>query len=68
MGSSLTMFRVRAMQIQSQDHVPQPIAPKKSAVRPALTFDAYETDGFYDEMIDEQGRPRPVSELLIQKI
>lgn len=33
-----------------------------------VTFDAYNTDGFYDELFDEQGHPRPESELLIWKI
>ena len=33
-----------------------------------LMFDGYDTDGMYDELIDQNGRPRPGSELLIQKI
>ena len=33
-----------------------------------LTFRNYDTGGFYDELIDEQGRPRAGSELLLQRI
>lgn len=33
-----------------------------------LHFRNYETQGFFDELIDENGRPRPGAELLLQKI
>ncbi len=32
------------------------------------TFDSYDTDGFYDELIDTSGRPRQAAELLLRKI
>lgn len=34
----------------------------------ALGFETYDTEGFYDELIDEHGRPRPGAELLIERI
>ena len=48
-----------ALQIQTQG---TPVASSK------LTFAGYDTVGFHDEMIDEQGRPRPGTELLVQRI
>lgn len=33
-----------------------------------LHFRQYETSGFFDEMVDENGRPRPGAELLMQRI
>ncbi len=33
-----------------------------------LTFQSYDTEGMYDEWIDEHGRPRPGAELLLAKI
>lgn len=33
-----------------------------------LDFSNYDVGGFFDELIDEQGRPRPAAELLVQKI
>lgn len=33
-----------------------------------LTFHAYELEGMYDELIDEQGRPRPGAEILVNRI
>ena len=33
-----------------------------------LHFREYETDGFFDELIDESGGPRPGAELLLQRI
>jgi hypothetical protein len=33
-----------------------------------LTFQDYETDGFYDELMDEQGNPRPGVDVLISRI
>lgn len=35
---------------------------------PAMTFDAYDVGGFYDEMLDANGRPRPGAKLLIQRL
>jgi uncharacterized circularly permuted ATP-grasp superfamily protein len=32
------------------------------------TFDAYHTDGYYDELIDADGKPRPGSQLLVEMI
>jgi uncharacterized circularly permuted ATP-grasp superfamily protein len=36
--------------------------------RNGLTFRNYQTDGFYDELIDEQGEPRPAGALLLRRI
>ncbi len=33
-----------------------------------LTFDDYDTGGFYDELLDEHGRPRPGAEILVHRI
>jgi uncharacterized circularly permuted ATP-grasp superfamily protein len=33
-----------------------------------LRFDSYQTDGFYDEMFDPEGQPRPEAKLLIEAI
>lgn len=33
-----------------------------------LTFDAYDPESFFDELIDPQGRPRPGAQLLVDKI
>lgn len=33
-----------------------------------LTFDDYQTDGFYDELFDADGRPRPAAEVLVRRI
>ncbi len=49
-----------ASQSQSQTSAP--------AAASQLTFDGYDTDGFYDELIDENGQPRPGAELLVQRI
>eukprot|EP00913_Durusdinium_trenchii_P013368 g12549.t1 len=35
---------------------------------PALTFGGYDTEGFYDELIDAEGRPRPEARLLVEKL
>ena len=32
-----------------------------------MRFDDYDTGGFYDEMFDEQGRPRPGNEAVVQR-
>jgi len=33
-----------------------------------LQFDSYQTDGFFDEMFDAEGRPRPEARLLVETI
>jgi uncharacterized circularly permuted ATP-grasp superfamily protein len=33
-----------------------------------MTFEWYDTAGFYDELIDEHGRPRPGAELLVKRL
>jgi uncharacterized circularly permuted ATP-grasp superfamily protein len=33
-----------------------------------MRFDGYDTEGFYDEVFDEQGHPRPGAALLIERI
>ena len=33
-----------------------------------MRFDGYDTEGFYDEVFDSQGKPRPGADLLIQRI
>ena len=33
-----------------------------------MLFNSYQTDGFYDEMFDEQGKPRPEARLLLETI
>ncbi len=33
-----------------------------------MNFDDYDTEGFYDEIFDEQGRPRSGADLLIQRV
>jgi len=33
-----------------------------------MRFDGYDTEGFYDELFDPQGNPRPGADLLIQRI
>ena len=33
-----------------------------------LTFDGYQTEGFYDELIDDSGQPRPEARLLVEKL
>ncbi len=33
-----------------------------------LTFQTYDTEGMYDELIDERGRPRPGAEILVNRI
>lgn len=33
-----------------------------------MNFEGYETGPFYDELIDNQGRPRPIAALLVQAI
>ena len=37
-------------------------------VKNGLNFRNYDTVGFYDELVDEQGRPRPGAELLLKRI
>jgi len=37
-------------------------------VQTQLDFRNYDTVGFYDELVDEQGQPRPGAELLLQRI
>jgi len=39
-----------------------------TSVKGALTFRGYDTGGMYDELIDENGDPRPGAELLLRKI
>ncbi len=39
-----------------------------SAPGSQLNFEQYDTDGFYDELIDEHGQPRVGAELLTQRI
>jgi len=33
-----------------------------------MKFDNYQTDGFYDEMFDEDGQPRPGANLVVERI
>lgn len=33
-----------------------------------MSLDSYDTGGFYDELFDSEGKPRPVGELVIEKI
>jgi len=33
-----------------------------------MRFDGYDTEGFYDELFDAKGRPRPGADLLIERI
>lgn len=33
-----------------------------------MNFDGYDTEGFYDELFDAQGQPRPGADLLVQRI
>ena len=33
-----------------------------------MRFDGYDTEGFYDEVFDEEGRPRPGADLLIKRV
>jgi uncharacterized circularly permuted ATP-grasp superfamily protein len=33
-----------------------------------MRFEAYDTQGFYDEMFDERGRPRPYARLLLETV
>ena len=33
-----------------------------------VKFDAYETSGFYDEMFEDDGRPRPLAQMLAQRL
>ncbi len=33
-----------------------------------MQFDSYQTDGFYDEMFDAEGQPRPEARLLVETI
>ena len=56
------------MQLQQQINSQPRIASKQTAADLAHTFHGYDTAGFYDELIDDQGRPRPGAELLIRKI
>jgi uncharacterized circularly permuted ATP-grasp superfamily protein len=53
----------QARSIQSQFQSSDVQSPEVS-----LTFRDYQTDGFFDELIDEHGKPRPGAGLLIQKI
>jgi len=43
----------------------------RAEVRPlptAMDFHSYQTDGFYDEIFDSNGRPRPHGELLVRRL
>ena len=33
-----------------------------------MRFDGYDTEGFYDEIFDDHGKPRPGADLLIQRV
>lgn len=33
-----------------------------------MRFDGYQTEGFYDEMFDSQGRPRPQADVLVRRL
>ena len=33
-----------------------------------VRFDAYQTGGFYDEMFEDSGRPRPLAQMLAQRL
>ena len=57
------------MNMQTQSNSPQPtVVVHNAKTNPAFTFRGYDTDGFYDELIDARGKPRPGTELLIRKI
>ncbi len=51
---------------QSQQQGMQSQGMQSSANR--MTFEGYDTEGFFDEFINEQGAPRPGGELLVKKI
>jgi uncharacterized circularly permuted ATP-grasp superfamily protein len=51
-------------QSQSAHSSSRPAPPPVSQ----LTFRGYDTEGFYDELMDGQGRPRPGAEVLIGRI
>ena len=38
------------------------------APRSDINFDGYDTDGFYDELIDEHGQPRPGCDVLVKML
>ena len=42
--------------------------PRRANRKASFTFQGYDTGGFYDELIDDGGQPRPGAELLLQRI
>jgi len=56
------------MQSQDQNTSQSGNSQQQSCGNSSHTFDSYDTSGFYDESIDDQGTPRPGAELLIRQI
>jgi len=59
--------RLRSTNVQLQNYATQRRSAPDSA-RVAMNFLNYETEGFFDEMLDEGGRPRDAAALLMQRI
>ena len=59
--------RLRTTNVQLQNYATRRRAGSDSA-RVAMNFLNYETEGFFDEMLDEGGRPRDAAALLMQRI
>ncbi len=70
---SLFGFRMKQSQKQSQKTVAETVAEtdaeqSRSEGESQLNFRHYGTDGFFDDLIDEQGRPRVGAAILTQRI
>ena len=58
--------RLRHTNVQLQDYARR--LPDIPARRGVMTFSAYDTEGFYDEMLAADGRPRAGAALLVQRL
>ncbi len=65
--TQVLVLRLRSRSNQLQNYATQQRAALDSA-RVAMNFLNYDTEGFFDEMIDEDGRPRDAAALLLQRI
>jgi uncharacterized circularly permuted ATP-grasp superfamily protein len=58
--------RLRHTNVQLQDYARR--VPDLPAQPGVMTFTGYDTEGFYDEMFETDGQPRPGAALLVQRI
>jgi uncharacterized circularly permuted ATP-grasp superfamily protein len=58
--------RLRHTNVQLQDYARR--VPDLPAQPGVMTFTGYDTEGFYDEMFETHGQPRPGAALLVQRI